>query len=74
MTTDTAYKQSVEQLARKRAFVQNKIRGDQIPDFSKEAAVNALSGHRTLDIDKTRWEKQIREWSALFKDFPEIEE
>jgi TldD protein len=74
LTTDTAYKQSVEQLARKRAFVQNKIRGDQIPDFSKEAPVSALSGRRSLDIDKTRWEKQVREWSALFKDFPEVAE
>jgi predicted Zn-dependent protease len=74
LATDAAYKQSVEQLARKRAFVQNKIRGEQIPDFSKEQPVTAVSGKRTLDIDKGRWEKQVREWSAIFKDFPEIEE
>src|SRR5439155_25474073 len=52
----------------------NKIRGDQIADFSKEAPVSALAVRRALDIDKTRWEKQIRDWSALFKDYPEIQE
>src|SRR5262249_36217707 len=36
LATDSAYKQAVEQLARKRAFVQNKIQEEKIPDFSKE--------------------------------------
>ena len=44
LATDAAYKQSVEQYARKRAFVENKVRGDQIPDFSKEQAVTAVGG------------------------------
>ena len=74
LTTDSAYKQSVEQLARKRAFVQNKVRGDQIPDFSKENAVTAVDARRGLQVDKARWEKQVREWSAIFRDFPEIQE
>src|SRR2546426_496065 len=74
LATDAAYKQSVEQLARKRAFVQNKIRAEQIPDFSKEAAVTAIGTSRTLDVNKARWEKQVREWSNIFKDYPEIQQ
>jgi len=74
LVTDAAYKQAVEQFARKRAFVQNKTRGEQIPDFSKENPVTAVSVRRGLDIDKPRWEKQVREWSAIFKDFPDIQE
>ena len=74
LTTDAAYKQSVEQLARKRAFVQNKIREEQIPDFSKESSVTALGTRRRLEFDKTLWEKQIREWSAIFKEFSGIQE
>jgi predicted Zn-dependent protease len=74
LVTDASYKQAVEQLARKRAFVQNKTRGEQIPDFSKEEAVTVVRDRRRLEIDKARWEKQVREWSALFKDFPEIAE
>jgi predicted Zn-dependent protease len=74
LVTDASYKQAVEQLARKRAFVQNKIRGDQIPDFSKEEPVTVFRDRRSQDIDKHRWEKQVREWSGLFKEFPEIGE
>jgi TldD protein len=74
LATDAAYKQSVEQLARKKAFVQNKVRGDQIPDFSKEKAVNVVDGRRDLQIDKGRWEKQVREWSAIFREFAQIED
>lgn len=73
LATDLAYKQSVEQLARKRAFVQNKVRDEQIPDFSKESPVTVVaSAQRGLQIDKARWEKQIREWSAIFKEFPAV--
>lgn len=73
LATDAAYKQSVEQLARKRAFVQNKIRDEQIPDFSKETPVTVVAAaRRGLQVDKARWEKQVREWSAIFKEFPAV--
>jgi predicted Zn-dependent protease len=73
LATDAAYKQAVEQLARKRAFVQNKVRSEQIPDFSKENPVTMVAAtRRGLHPDKARWEKQVREWSALFKEFPAI--
>src|SRR5262245_5807021 len=69
LATDASYKQAVEQLARKRAFVQNKIRGDQIPDFSKEQAVTVVRDRRKFEVDKSRWETRLREWSGLFKQF-----
>jgi predicted Zn-dependent protease len=74
LATDSAYKQSVEQLARKRAFVQNKTRGEQIPDFSKEKAITVVETRRDLQIDKARWEKQVREWSSIFREFSQIED
>lgn len=75
LVTDAAYKQSVEQLARKRAFVENKVKGEQIPDFSKENAITAVTSRQApVKIDKGRWEKQLREWSAIFKQFPEIQQ
>jgi predicted Zn-dependent protease len=74
LVTDAAYKQAVEQFARKRAFVQNKVRDEQIPDFSKEDPVSVVGGRSGFDVDRPRWEKQVREWSALFKDFPNIAE
>jgi predicted Zn-dependent protease len=73
LATDAAYKQAVEQLARKRAFIQNKVRGEQIPDFSKEAPVTMVAAtRRGLHVERARWEKQVREWSAVFKEFPAI--
>src|SRR5437667_12418377 len=73
LATDAAYKQSVEQLARKRAFVENKVRAEQIPDFSKEPAVTAIGMTKMLEFDKARWEKQIREWSGIFREYPAIQ-
>ena len=74
LATDASYKQAVEQLARKRAFVENKVRDDELPDFSQEQPVTVVRPRNKLDVDKSRWEKQVREWSAIFKDFPQIEE
>jgi len=74
LVTDASYKQAVEQLARKRAFVQNKVRDEQIPDFSKEGPVTVMRTRLRFDFDKDRWEKQVREWSAIFKEFPAIGE
>src|SRR5215470_17223367 len=56
LATDGAYKQSVEQLARKRAFVQNKVRDEQIPDFSMENAVTSVGSPLHLEFDNTAWE------------------
>lgn len=74
LATDQAYKQAVEQIARKRAFVQNKIRGELIPDFSKEKPVTVVEARQDLQIDKAHWEKQLREWSGIFRDFPQVQE
>ena len=72
LATDAAYKQAVEQLARKRAFVQNKVQEEKIPDFSKESPTTSVGARRTLEFDQARWEKQLRDWSAVFKNFPDV--
>jgi predicted Zn-dependent protease len=73
LSTDAAYKQSIEQLARKRAFVQNKIQDEQIPDFSLERPATAISQPLTINVDDARWKKAVREWSAIFREFPKIQ-
>jgi len=74
LTTDAAYKQAVEQLARKRAFVQNKVEEEKVPDFSREQAAATLAPRQQLQIDQARWEKQLREWSNIFRQFPAVQE
>ena len=73
LATDAAYKQSVEMLARKRAYVENKIRNEEIPDFSQEGPTRSIGAKRTLTLDKPAIERQIREWSRIFRDFPDIQ-
>ncbi len=76
LATDSAYKQSVELLARKRAFVQNKIQEVQPPDFSKEIATTSISNASSgpgLQYDKALMETRLREWSRILKEFPEIQ-
>jgi len=72
LATDSAYKQAVELLARKRAYVQNRTQEEQIPDFSKEQGARAIAPRRTMEFDRTRLEGQLREWSRIFKDFPGV--
>jgi len=72
LATDSAYKQAVEQIARKRAFVQNKVQEEKIPDFSKETPTTAFGTRRPLNLDPKQWENRLRQWSAIFKNFPNI--
>jgi predicted Zn-dependent protease len=74
LATDTAYKQAVEQLARKKAFVQNKMQDEKIPDFSQETPTNAVAAKRRLELDQPRWEKNLRDWSGIFKSYPAIQQ
>ena len=39
LATDAAYKEALEQLAQKRAFLQNRVQEEPVPDFSVEEAV-----------------------------------
>ena len=73
LATDAAYKQSVETLARKRAFIRNKVQEEQPPDFSKEKPTNAVASRRTLQFDQAKIESQLREWSKIFRNYPQVQ-
>jgi TldD protein len=73
LATDSAYKQSAEMLARKRAFLQNKVQDDQPPDFSKEAPTQAIKARQSLKIDANDLQARLRDWSRIFRSFPEIQ-
>ncbi len=73
LATDSAYKQSLEMLARKRAFLQNKIQEDQVPDFSKEEPIQAIKTRQRANVDAADLQERLRAWSRLFQSFPEIQ-
>ncbi len=74
LATDSAYKEAIEQLARKQAYLKDRIERDRVPDFSREDAVAAIAPRRKLEFDRTEWERKVREWSAILREFPEIHE
>jgi predicted Zn-dependent protease len=73
LATDAAYKQSAEMLARKRAFLQNKVQDDQTPDFSQEKPVQAIKARETLQFNTAEMQQRLRDWSRLFQSYPEIQ-
>lgn len=74
LATDAAYRGAVEQIARKRAFLKNRVDEEKIPDFSKEDATVLLLPSQTLRFEAKEWETRVRELSALFRHFPTIKD
>jgi len=74
LATDAAYKSSAEQFERKRAFVKNREDDDKIPDFSHQEPTTDFAPRQALKVDRAKWEKLVREWSGIMRQFPEIQE
>jgi predicted Zn-dependent protease len=73
LATDGAYKQSAEMLARKRAFLQNKVQDDQTADFTKEKPVQAIKARQSLHFNTDELQQRLRDWSRQFQSYPEIQ-
>ena len=74
LAVDAAYKQAAEKYAGKTAFLKNKVIEEKIPDFTKAAPVTSLAPRVALVLDDARWAKAVRTWSAIFRQYPEIQD
>jgi predicted Zn-dependent protease len=72
LVTDSAYKKAVEDLAKKRAALENKVDTDNIPDFTKETPTQAAITAAPIHVDRAQWETEARNLSALFRAMPDI--
>lgn len=72
LTTDEAYKRSLETLSKKRAYVQNKTITDLSDDFSKEESYTYLEPRISLKVDSTYWVGTVKELSGIFKEYPNL--
>jgi hypothetical protein len=72
LATDAAYKKALESLAQKRAALENKIRAEDLPDFSKEEPVTSHESPVAMDLDPKRAEVLVRRLSAIFRSMPDI--
>ncbi len=72
LATDGAYKKALEDLAKKRAMLANKIRGEEIPDFSIEKPQTLQDLRPAAKISAAEMEELVRGLSALYKQAPGI--
>jgi predicted Zn-dependent protease len=73
LATDAAYKQAVEDLAAKKACVQNRRIEDRPPDMSREEPYQHFDDPVKLDIDTAEWTDNVRALSGLFREYPWIQ-
>ncbi len=73
LETDRRYKAAVERLIQVRANRTIKVdEEDTSADFSREKAQVAALGTASAAINVTDWEKRVKTYSAMFKQYPEI--
>jgi len=73
LATDSAYKQALDQFAKKRAVLQNKTRVEEVPDFSLEKPYRFTDESAAGQLpDAARVEELVKDLSAVFKGMPDI--
>ncbi len=72
-TTDWQYKEAVETLAQKRAYLKDRSGEDRPPDFVKGEPVSILKERVSLVFNQSAWEEYARLISARFRDIPHIQ-
>ncbi|MCX5793869.1 MAG: metallopeptidase TldD-related protein [Elusimicrobia bacterium] len=72
--TDETYKSALESLAKKKAFREKHQIVESLDDFSGEPPVQRFEPLAWTPIDRGLWERRLRELSAVFRDFPEIQD
>ncbi len=72
LATDQAYKQALDRLARKRAYIRNLARTPDIPDFSRERPLVLLNPLVEPDWTSRDWEAEARQVSAVLRNYPQL--
>ena len=74
LATDAAYKEALEQLAQKRAFLQNRVQDEPVPDFSVERASMLIEPPAESAFDAEAWQGTVRRLSGVFREYSAIDE
>lgn len=74
LTLDEDYKQAVEALTAKTAYLKNTHVEERPDDFSPAPVVQSLETRPEIAFDRSGWERRIGEISARFADFPKIQD
>jgi TldD protein len=71
--TDFQYKEAVETLTQKRAYMKDRNVGDRPKDFIKADAVSLVKERVNLSFDRATWEEYVKRISAQFREFPHLQ-
>jgi TldD protein len=72
LATDRAYKTAEDAIARKRSSLKNMNLPDQIPDFSKAPAVQAVLPVRMQPVNEAAWKDRVVKLSGIFDAYPQV--
>ncbi len=71
--TDRAYKRALELLARKTVYKESNNIRDEIPDLAEDPVESSREAVATAPFDRAAWEQRVREISAVFRRFPDVQ-
>jgi predicted Zn-dependent protease len=74
LATDTAYKTAVDTLSRKKSFIQNSSKTEDLPDFSKGGSTSRIAVENKLAINKELWNQRVDQIAKLLTGRKEIQE
>lgn len=73
LVTDLIYKDAVEVLAKKRAYLASKVKKEKtLPSFSDAPIQKRYLSQKPAPPEPERYKKLLRELSAIFKEYPDI--
>ncbi|MFC1572799.1 metallopeptidase TldD-related protein [Candidatus Eisenbacteria bacterium] len=72
--TDMAYKDALENLARKQAYLQAHPSKDEVPDFAAAEPFVYLSDPASLQADPEQWQTRVRKAALVLRDFPALQD
>ncbi|MBX9691553.1 MAG: hypothetical protein K2Z81_04155 [Cyanobacteria bacterium] len=72
LATDSAYKQAVQNLEKKKATLQQQNIKERPDDWSKEKPLVLIQPEEKFTPDRNAWKTRIKDLSSTFKDYPKI--
>ncbi len=72
LATDSAFKGSLQSIARKRAALRNVTVSEELPDFAPAKPFVEIDDYHPIQFDAKVWEDRTRRISGVFSDFPKL--
>jgi len=72
LATDSAYKGSLQTIARKRSALRSVTVSGQLPDFWPAPKFTLVRDYKPVEFDDKAWTDRTRRLSAVFEDFPTL--